>query len=246
MSADPERLARWLLKSVNRALREYAMIRPGDRVAVAVSGGKDSLALLYLLQLHQRRSVPVYHLAAVHVQGDARGPATPAHPPLTAWLAERGIDWRLVPPRLDPAEPLPLDCQRCARSRRRTLFEAALDLGCNVVALGHHADDLAETTLLNLIFHGRAETMPPVRTYFDGRLRLIRPLCHLPERALRHLTGAAGCPVPPPPCPRAGHSRRELARSLLAQAQGVHRQARVNLLRAGLRGLASGGEGGVS
>lgn len=235
MNRIVDRLGYWLLKDVNRAIREHDMIHDRERIAVAVSGGKDSLSLLRLLDLRQRAAKEKYELLALHVRGDSRGPDTPAHPPLETWLREYGYEFRILPPYLAPDEAVPLKCQRCTWNRRRTLFESAAKHGCAAVAFGHHADDLAQTTLLNLLQHGRVETMAPRRDYFDGRLRLIRPLCLVPEKDLQNYSRACGFPPAPPPCPQAEHSRRELVRDLLRQAQQVSPQARVNLLRAGLR-----------
>ena len=236
MPPSPDRLAYWLLKPVNQANREFGMIASGDRVAVALSGGKDSLSLLRLLD-ERRRSVPErYELVALHVLGDGSGPCQP-HPPLVAWLQASGYEHSLVPFSLPEDEPPPLDCQRCTHHRRRALFFAAQQAGCNVVAFGHHADDLAQTTLLNLIYNGAAETMAPRRDYFEGALRLIRPLCYIPEASLRRFAMACSFPLPPPACPRAEASRRRLAAELLRQAQHAAPAARTNLLRAGLKGL---------
>ena len=234
MSPDPARLAYWLLKEVNRAIRDYAMLADGDRVAVAVSGGKDSLSLLHLLDI-RRQTVPErYELAAIHVIGDARGPGTPVHPPLIDWLAAGGYEHLVVPLRLPDDEMLPLNCQRCTWNRRRTLFEAAQRLGCNVVAFGHHADDLAQTTLMNLLASGRVETMAPRREYFDGALRLIRPLCYVAEKDIRRFARASAFPSPPEDCPRSHESRRRVAADLVDLAEREFQSTRTNLLRAGL------------
>jgi tRNA 2-thiocytidine biosynthesis protein TtcA len=230
-----ERLAYWLLKDVNKAIRAYDMIRDGDRVLVALSGGKDSFSLLRLLDLRRRMVPERYELMAVHVQADTRGPDTPAHPPLTAWLQANGYHHAIEPLLLPPEEPLPLDCQRCTWNRRHTLFEAAQRHACNVVAYGHHADDLAQTTLLNLLFHGRVETMLPHRDYFDGALRLIRPLCLVAEQELRRYATVCELPAPPPECPRGAHSQRRLVADMLRDAQRQYRNVRTNLLRAGLK-----------
>jgi tRNA 2-thiocytidine biosynthesis protein TtcA len=243
VTADARRLGYWLLKDINRAIREYGMIADGDRVAVAVSGGKDSLSLLRLLDLRRESAGARYKLAAIHVMGDARGAETPPHPPLLAWLAASGYEVAIERPALAEGEALPLGCQRCTWNRRRALFQAARRLGCNVVAFGHHADDLAQTTLLNLLFHGRAETMAPRREYFGGLLRLVRPLCFSAEKDVRRFARASEFPPPPPACPRSEHSQRELARGLLRLAETGSRAARTNLLRAGLRGCSESAEG---
>jgi tRNA 2-thiocytidine biosynthesis protein TtcA len=236
MSPDPARLAYWLLKDVNRAIRDYQMIAGGDRVAVAVSGGKDSLSLLRLLDLRRRQAPEQYELAAIYLAGDARGPDIPGYAPLHEWLRESGYPYAVEPLRLPENEALPLDCHRCTWNRRRTLFEAARRMGCNVIAFGHHADDLAQTTLLNLLFHGKVETMAPRREYFDGALRLVRPMCYLAEKELRRFARACSFPPPPPDCPQSDRSRRRLARDLLKQAEQGCQDARTNLLRAGLKG----------
>jgi tRNA 2-thiocytidine biosynthesis protein TtcA len=245
MTPDAARLAFWLLKDVNRAIRDYAMLADGDRVAVAVSGGKDSLSLLRLLDVRRQAAPERYELAAIHVVGDARGPETPAHRPLLDWLAASGFEHEVVSLQLPEGEALPLTCHRCTWNRRRTLFEAAQRVGCNVVAFGHHADDLAQTTLMTLLAGGRVETMAPRREYFDGALRLIRPLCYVPEKEIRRFARACAFPPPPEDCLRSHDSRRSAAADLLHQAEGEFGNARVNLLRAGLNAEKHGinGEG---
>ena len=159
MSADPRRLAYWLLKDINKAIRDFEMIQDGDRIGVAVSGGKDSLTLLRLLDW-RRKSVSLnYEIAALHIIGDARGPQCLTHPPLLAWLENSGYTYAVEPVIIPENETLPMNCQRCTHNRRRTLFQVLQKMGCNVIAFGHHADDLAQTTLLNLFFGGRLETI---------------------------------------------------------------------------------------
>ena len=234
---DPQRLAYWLLKDINKVIREYDMIRDGDRVCVALSGGKDSLSLLRLLDWRRQMVPQRYTLSAIHIVGDGRGPEIPVHQPLLNWLNANGYQYAVEPMILPEGEALPLKCQRCTRNRRRTLFEVAQRMDCNVIAFGHHADDLAQTTLLNLLFGARTETMAPRRDYFDGQIRLIRPLAYTREKSIRRFSRAnPDFPPPPPECPQSDHTRRHLADKLLQEAETWAPNARKNLLRAGLRG----------
>ncbi len=227
------RLAFFLLKSVNRAIRDYGMIRDGDRIAVAVSGGKDSLSLLYLLDARRHSAPERYELVAIHIRGDACGPCPP-HAPLEAWLAGSGIPFVAEDFDLPANEPLPMNCQRCTWNRRKQLFLTANRLGCNVVAFGHQADDLAETTLLNLLRHGRIDGMVPCADYFEGRLRLIRPLIYVSEKELLRLARELKFPPPPPTCLRSQNTLREKAAALLRLADSDFPHARLHLCRMAL------------
>lgn len=212
------------------------MISSGERVAVAVSGGKDSLSLLRLLDVRRKTAREAYDLVAIHLVGDARGPETPAHPPLMDWLLASGYESTIIPLEVSRDESLPMDCQRCTWNRRKLIFQEARRLGCSVVCFGHHADDLAQTTLLNLLFHGKVETMAPVRSYFGGTLRLVRPLCFTQEREIARFARVSDFPPPPPDCPRANTSHRRMVKELIRMVESRCQDTRVNLLRAGLRG----------
>jgi tRNA 2-thiocytidine biosynthesis protein TtcA len=237
---DATRIAYFILKKVKRAVREFNMIRPGDRIAVAVSGGKDSLGLLYLLQQCRLRLPFPFELAAIHVRGDARGITTP-HPPLERWLEVQGVPYKVVEPEIGPEEALPLGCQRCTWLRRKAIFLAAEELGCNVVAFAHHADDAAQTTLLNVLYTGSVRTLEPCADYFQGHFRVVRPLFYVPESELARLARAAGFPPPPPLCPRAGESARQRMAQMLRQlGRDYPDQVRPNLIRVGLAGCREG------
>ena len=240
---DADKNAFWLMKDFRRAIREFGMLRPGDRVAVAVSGGKDSLTLLNLLRLLQQDPREQIELVAIHVIGDSRGALEHPHLPLVEHLAQSVVHYAVVPLRLPEGEPLPLNCHRCSWNRRRTLFEAAREQGCSVIALGHHADDIAQTTLLNLSYHGKLEAIAPVREYFGGEIRVIRPLCLLEESEIRRYARSAGFPEPPPACPQEDHSRRQMVRNWLRETGRDARRIKANLMQAGLRGLAEGSPG---
>ena len=243
MVPDPQRLAYWLLKDINKAIRDFDMIRDGDRIGVAVSGGKDSLSLLRLLDWRRKFVSEQYELVALHIVGDTRGPQCPTHPPLIDWLAQSGYPYAVEAMNIPEDEPLPMDCQRCTWNRRHTLFQVFRQMGCNVIAFGHHADDLAQTTLLNLFFSGQIETIAPSRDYFDGELRLIRPLCYSWEKDIRRFAHAnPDFPPAPPACPRSSESRRQRAEELIRQTEKWAKNVRINLLRAGLKGNEKGDE----
>jgi tRNA 2-thiocytidine biosynthesis protein TtcA len=211
------------------------MLADGDRVAVAVSGGHDSLSLLHLL--HIRRSITPEHYAivAIHILGDARGPdACPGHQPLLNWLAASGLEYVVEPMRLSLTERLPMNCQRCAWNRRSTLFQIAHRLGCNKVAFGHHLDDMVETALLNLLYQGRMASMYPCASYFGGVFSLIRPLMYVTKRELEAFARANGFPDPPPRCPNSDKSRREVIADILSLADQSYQNIRRNVFQAAM------------
>lgn len=233
MDYQAERAASFLLKKVSQAVWEHTMIADGDRVAVAVSGGWDSLSLLELLDYRRRIVQDDYSLFAIHVIGDSRGPVPELeHKPLMDWLASRGIPYAVVPLELPSKERLPLNCHRCTWNRRKTLFQVAHQHGCNKVAFGHHADDLIETALLNLFHHGSFESMDVCADYFNGTFHLIRPMAHIHKPALRRFAKLMQFPIPPPECPRAATSHRAFATEMMRNAQAWNRKARRNVLAA--------------
>ncbi|HIP88330.1 MAG TPA: hypothetical protein EYH27_07865 [Anaerolineales bacterium] len=225
-----EQAARFLLKEVARACKEFDLLAQGDRVAVAVSGGKDSRTLLDLL-LRYRGRVPFdYDLVALHVVGTSAGLADLSGT-LRPWFEELGIEYHFVPLELPPGEPLPLDCFRCAWNRRKALFLAADRLGCNKLALGHHADDAAVTALLNLLFAARLETLEPKVEFFGGQITVIRPLIYIAAKDLAYYARLSGF-SPPPLCPTAADSRRRQIEAFL-RSLGPHQdRVRANIWRA--------------
>ena len=231
MASDPDRIASFLLKPVARACKEFDLLAEGDRVAVAVSGGKDSRALLDLLLRYRARVPFSYDLIALHVVGTSAG-FPDLRPELEPWFQELGIDYRFAPLVLSPEEALPLDCHRCTWNRRKALFTAAAELGCNKLAFGHHADDAAATTLLSLMYGGRLETMLPRREFFDEQVTLIRPLIYVLEKDIVRYAKAAGFTDLSPLCPQGLTSKRVQVKALLRHFGRDQKQIRNNLWRA--------------
>lgn len=210
-----ERRIYFMLKRVNRAIREFGLIQHRDRIAVAVSGGKDSLTLLRLLQAYQASRPEVIELIAVHVMVPDLPNSEKRARELGEHIHHLGLEFVAVHLPMSPGESWPLSCHRCAFNRRKALFSAADRAGCNKVALGHHADDSAQTTLLNLVHQGRLESIVPLREFFNGRITVIRPLILTPEKEISFFAREAGYPIGQMDCPNSGSSQRaEMARLL--------------------------------
>ncbi len=201
--------SKWLLSTVKKTIIKYGMIREGDKIALGVSGGKDSSALLYLLSQVRAHAPFPFSLQAITVDmgWDMDYPALERYcSDLGIPLAiEKTLIARIVFETRKEKNP----CSLCAKLRRGALHKTAQELGCNRVALGHHLDDAAETFFLNFIFTGRFDTFKP-HTYLSRRgLYLIRPLIYTPQQALSSLVELKGLPVLDNPCPAAGETKRK-------------------------------------
>ena len=181
-----------VLELVGKAMGRFAMLRRNDRVAVGVSGGKDSLCLLHALVAYRKRAPFPYDVVAVTVeQGKFKSPIRALAPQIAAL----GVPWDV---RDEPAtlrlvaDEIRHGCDVCSRHRRRALYAIAAELGCGVLALGHTADDCAEALLRNVLFNGRIASLPPVARSRKGALRLVRPLVFVNEAQTSAYAGALG------------------------------------------------------
>lgn len=228
--SEAERHAFFLSKSVDKAVREHNMIEEGDRILVGVSGGKDSMSLMRLLVYRQKYSPVQYDLVAAHVRGDARGCDIDVPRSFVEWLEAEGAPYHIESLILPENEPLPMNCERCGRNRRRTLFEMADKFNCNKVALGHNLEDFAHTALMNLFLHGRLETMAMRRDYFGGKLALIRPLAYIREQDIIRFAKVCEFPIVQTNCPMAPISRRAAAKGLMLHIGKEFRSACSNIV----------------
>ena len=223
------RFTRNLLRKVNKAINEFNLISEGDRVCVGLSGGKDSLSLLHLLIEHARFFPVRFEIAAAFVRSDADPRAEETERVLAAICADRGIPFEVlhITVTLDQeGNTRPPTCFWCSWNRREALFRHCVARGYTRLAFGHHADDVAETTLMNLFYHGNLETMLPGRTFYDGRFDLIRPLFYVREKDTAMLARMAGFDTYTCTCPLADESKRrvmkETVRALRKDAKYLH------------------------
>lgn len=208
------------------------MIRDGDRVAVALSGGKDSLTLLEaLLRLEKRAPVDFSVCAFTVEQGKFLRPVEP----LAQYLRERGVAWTYYrdKPSLHLLDDQPEHgCDLCSRYRRRAVYEVAGGLGANVIAFGHTADDFCEALLRNALFIGRLSALPPVAHSRDGQFRLIRPLVFVTEEITHRFADSLGAPVIPCGCSQKTGTVRRSLRDLFGELDKEYPNIKETLLAA--------------
>jgi len=192
-------LEKRLAHEMGRCIADYELIEPGDRVMVAISGGKDSYTLLHLLERARRRAPVPFEIVVVHLDQGQPGYDGAA---LRAWLREQGYEHRivredtyqLVTKRIPDGKTY---CSMCSRLRRGILYNIAQSLGCTKVALGHHRDDAIETLMLNMMFNGSLSAMPAKLVSDDGRNTVIRPLLYSSERDIAKYAHEVGFPIIP-------------------------------------------------
>jgi tRNA 2-thiocytidine biosynthesis protein TtcA len=225
-------LEKALLRKVGEAISRFKMIRDGDRVAVALSGGKDSATLLEALLLLQKRAPVEFTVCAFTVeQGKFLRPIEP----LGEYLRQRGVAWTYFrdAPSLRLLEDQPdHGCDLCSRYRRRAVYEIAHDLGANVIAFGHTADDFCEALLRNTMFTGKLSALPPVTHSRDREYRLIRPLVFVTEDITRAFAEACGVPVIPCGCSQRTGTVRRALRDLFAGLEAEYPHLKENILSA--------------
>ncbi len=207
-----------VLSYVRRAVDDYHMIEDGDKIAVGISGGKDSLTLLYALNDLKRFYPNKFEICAITVDLGFQNLNLEKIQELCNQL---NVEYRIVKTDIakvvfeDRQEASP--CSLCAKMRKGALNEAIKEMGCNKVAYAHHKDDVVETMLMSLIYEGRFHTFSPV-TYLDRmQVTVIRPLMYMNEVDVIGFVNKYHVPVVKSPCPVDGHTKREYVKNLLRQ-----------------------------
>ena len=238
-----------ILSRVRAAVERYGMIEDGDLIAVGVSGGKDSLTMLYSLAALREFLPAKFDIIAVQIDpGFDKSPSIAApkndHEAVRALCDSLAVRYHVKETELASVifdirkESNP--CSLCSRMRRGILTDEAKSLGCSKIALGHHFDDAAETLMLNLFYEGRIGCFRPVTYLSRSDMTVIRPMILTEERMIKSFVKKASLPVETTPCPEDKYTEREemkkLLHSLDRQHRGIYRRIVGALERSGLDG----------
>jgi len=217
---------------MGKAIHRYGLIQDGDRIIVGVSGGKDSLTLLHLLQ-ERRKRVPIdYELVPVHID---LGFDSERAEILKNFFEAQGLSYHIeftdIGKRANSPENRENPCFLCSWERRKRIFHLAHRLQCNKIALGHHKDDIIETLLLNIFYSAEISTMLPVQTLFKGKITLIRPLALIEEKKIERFAREMGLPFGPSGCPSSGKTKRKEVKELIEALERKNRRVKGNIFR---------------
>jgi tRNA 2-thiocytidine biosynthesis protein TtcA len=235
VAAQQKGLQRRLARTIMKAVGRYKLIEPGDKILVAISGGKDSYTLLDYLWQAKPKAPFEFDLVAVHLDQDQPGYDGDS---LVEWLSKSGIPHEILKEDTysvvkEKTKEGGTYCSLCSRLRRGILYSAAQRLGCNKIALGHHRDDALETLLMNLFYAGKMQAMPAKYTTDDGAFEVIRPLIECAEKDIALHAERAAYPILP--CNLCGSQsglKREKMTELLTQLEGTIPDVRSVMLHA--------------
>ena len=202
-------IIRYVYKKMGKAILEYGMLSPGDKILIGVSGGVDSLSLLKLFMMRKQRVPVQFDFIACFVSSNF---IKVDEDILLEYFRNNRIPFVRKQLLLDDSD---MNCFWCSWNRRKVLFEAATEYGCNKIALGHHLDDIAATILMNLFFFGEVSAMKPKINLFEGRLSVIRPLCYVGKEDIHTFASKLNLPFTSYECMYGKDSRRALIKSVI-------------------------------
>ncbi|MBQ8180708.1 MAG: tRNA 2-thiocytidine biosynthesis protein TtcA [Ruminococcus sp.] len=214
-----------ILGYMRKAIQEYNLIQDGDRICVGVSGGKDSLVMLYGLKLLQRFINIDYTITGVTLDPGFKGVSTD-YSSIEIFCRDKEIEYKIIKTQIAEIvfdvrkETNP--CSLCARMRRGALHDATVALGCNKIALGHNYDDAVETFIMNLFTEGRIGCFSPMSYLERKDIHMIRPLLYAPEKDIKRAAVKNELPIVKSVCPADGHTNRQRTKDFLSQADKTY------------------------
>ena len=232
---------RRMLSFVRRAVDDYGMIEEGDRIAVGISGGKDSLTLLETLAALRVFYPKKFEIVAITVDMGFEGADFSEVSELCRRInVEYHIEKTEIAKIIFDVRKEPNPCSLCAKMRRGSLHSAAQDMGCNKVALGHHFDDAVETFMLNMFFEGRLGCFSPKSYLSNRKLTLIRPMIYATEKDVLYFTNKRRLPVVVSPCPEDHATEREKMKNLLTSLERENKGLKHRIFNAMCKGEIDG------
>lgn len=221
-----------ILKLFRKACADYHLLNDGDRILVALSGGKDSLALVRLLAQQARIFRPQIHVEAAHVIMD-NIPYETERSYIQQFCENEGVKLYILHSYFDEStDPRKTRCFLCAWNRRKTLFEFAVENSFNKIALGHHMDDFLVTALMNVTFEGSFSSMQPEMNMEHYPLSIIRPLCLVHESMIKNVAETEGFQKQKAFCPYEHETQRTNMSNVLAELERLNPEARYSLWHA--------------
>lgn len=225
------KLGSYISNRIGKAIADYNLIEDKDKILVAVSGGKDSLSMLKLLN-ERRKWAPIdYDLFAVHIETDFRCAGCVHTEVLKKIFEDGGIPYRFQRIKIKNKKNNSVSCFWCSWNRRKALFTLAEKTGCTKIAFGHHQDDIIETLLLNMFYHGEFSAMNPRQELFGGKIVIIRPLCYVEEDAVRKFAKESKFPSQLCRCPNSQISKRRMMKEFIDKVEEDCTYAKLNLFR---------------
>lgn len=221
------------IKQTGKTINNFDMIKDNETILLSVSGGKDSLALALALSL-RRKWLPInYTLKAIMINWIEHPISEKAKEELYAFFEALDIDFKIFDePQYSPSFKGVFNCYLCSRNRRRILFNYAKENDLKIIALGHHLDDLVETTLINLCFRGNFSTMLPVQEFFNSTLYIIRPMIEVHENVLKRLAQVYDLPVVKPVCPYDSTNIRSKLKPIISNLSHIDHLTREHVFKA--------------
>ncbi len=218
---------------VGKAIHMHNMIEDGEHVLVGVSGGKDSLTLLWLLRERLKRIPISYDITAVHVD---LGFGVDTAGPIEEFLKAQGFPYRIIRTQIGPTAHGPENrenpCFLCSRLRKKVLFELAHEMGISKIAVGHHKDDLIETFFINILYGASISTLMPVQDFFGGKIKIIRPLYLTDEALIERYARDMNWPEIDSGCPTSGSSKRQQIKDILNGLYRSNKKIKGNIFHA--------------